>query len=123
MCYIIVLFPIKTFIIQRAMSTSSIDIAGLDKSTVLNRLWQHSKTASFFSTGGISASPLSIQKLKNALKDGYVDYLCGRVIKTDFSGSALSPYLYDRDNGQGAMSRIIDDLRQESGEVEKLVSN
>ena len=97
------------------MSTSSpIDIVGLDKATILNRLWQTSKTASFFSNMGISPSPPSLDALQSALQSGYVDYLCGRVIKTDFSGMTLSPYLYDRDNGAGSMGRIIANLRRET---------
>jgi len=97
------------------MSTSSsIDIVGLDKATILTRLWQNSKTASFFSNTGMSLPPLSLDALQAALQSGYVDYLCGRVIKTDFSGMDLSPYLYDRDNGAGSMERIIATLRRET---------
>ena len=47
---------------------------------------------------------------KQNLKTKYVDYCCGRLIKTDFSSCMLNPSLYDREYGQGSMNRIIQDL-------------
>lgn len=41
----------------------------------------------------------------------YFDYLKGRVMKVDLSGSVLRPQLYDRDNGPGAAARAIEGIR------------
>jgi hypothetical protein len=38
------------------------------------------------------------------------DYLNGRVLKVDLSGTEFDPCLYDRDNGQGAAARAIASL-------------
>lgn len=40
----------------------------------------------------------------------YFDYLKGRVMKTDLSGDELSPWGYDRDNGEGAAQRAINGI-------------
>jgi hypothetical protein len=39
------------------------------------------------------------------------DYLHGRVMKVDLSGDSFDPWLYDRDNGEGAASRAIAKMR------------
>jgi hypothetical protein len=39
------------------------------------------------------------------------DYVHGRCMKVDLSGKDLDPYLYDRNNGEGAARRIIAALR------------
>lgn len=41
----------------------------------------------------------------------YFDYLKGRVMKVELAGDDVDPWLYDRDNGQGAFARVIDELR------------
>lgn len=41
----------------------------------------------------------------------YFDYLNGRVMKVDLSKDSFDPWLYDRDNGQGAAAKAIDALR------------
>lgn len=42
----------------------------------------------------------------------YFDYLKGRVMKSDLSGDDFDPQLYDRDNGDGAAARVIEELRK-----------
>jgi hypothetical protein len=39
------------------------------------------------------------------------DYLHGRVMKVDFSGDEFDPRLYDRDNGIGAASLAVAEIR------------
>ena len=53
------------------------------------------------------------EKLQEHLqaRDGYVDYACGRVIKCDLSGDTMGTRGYDRDNGEGAARRVVDELR------------
>ena len=40
----------------------------------------------------------------------YFDYLKGRVMKVDLSGDSFAPFLYDRDNGNGAAARALADI-------------
>jgi hypothetical protein len=40
-----------------------------------------------------------------------ITYLKGRVMKVDLSGDSFGPWLYDRDNGDGAAERVIAELR------------
>jgi hypothetical protein len=43
----------------------------------------------------------------------YFDYLQGRVMKVDLSNNEeFDPWLYDRDNGQGAAAEVIEALRK-----------
>ena len=41
----------------------------------------------------------------------YFDYLQGRVMKTDLSKNEFDPFLYDRDNGEGAAQAAIDKIQ------------
>jgi len=93
---------------------ASIDITGLNKKQILRALWENSKPASFFSMG-IPTPAIDEDELIKTLESGYADYLCGRVIKTDFKTDSLNPRGYDRDNGQGAMQKVVDSVRARSG--------
>lgn len=41
----------------------------------------------------------------------FFDYLHGRVMKVDLMGDTFSPFLYDRDNYEGAAAEVIAKLR------------
>ena len=43
---------------------------------------------------------------------GRIDYYNGKPIKTDLRGNTVEPFLYDRDAGSGALSRIVLKLRK-----------
>lgn len=43
----------------------------------------------------------------------FFEYLNGRVLKIDLSGDELDPWLFDRDNGQGACADAIARLREQ----------
>jgi len=40
----------------------------------------------------------------------HFDYLKGRVMKVDLSGDSFDPFLYDRDNGEGAAARAVEEV-------------
>jgi hypothetical protein len=42
--------------------------------------------------------------------DKYFDYLKGRVMKIDLSGEMMDTWLYDRDNGQGSVKMVLEDM-------------
>lgn len=52
---------------------------------------------------------MSTDEAQELLDSGqtYFDYLKGRVMKVDLSGDKLNPFLYDRDNGQGAAAAAL----------------
>lgn len=42
----------------------------------------------------------------------YFDYLQGRVMKIDVSENEMDTWGYDRDNGQGAASKVVEAIRK-----------
>ena len=52
--------------------------------------------------------PMTIEEAAKLLEQStYFDYLKGRVMKVDLSGDEFDPWLYDRDNGEGAAARAL----------------
>jgi hypothetical protein len=49
------------------------------------------------------------------LKKGYIDRFNGRVFKSNISGPTLQTGLYNRDNGNGAAERIVEEIRTQLG--------
>lgn len=97
--------------------SNEIDISGLNRDELLEALWYNSKPAGFFAMMGIPGATFDITEAKKELRNGYADYICGRVIKADvYSGDTADPKNYDRDNGQGAFRIVVDFLRSESNE-------
>lgn len=45
-------------------------------------------------------------------KSAYFDYLYGKPLKLRIDGKKLNPWGYDRDHGQGAAQRIVDNIRK-----------
>jgi len=60
-------------------------------------------------------TPMSVEQAEKLLNQGtYFDYLMGRVMKIDLSGDTLEPWLYDRDNGEGAAQKALESLQATS---------
>ena len=89
-----------------------VNCENIDKIELLKHLWRNSQTAAFFNNFPVSPpSEPKHQEFADAVEN-YVDYLGGRVIKTNFTKfPELDPWGYDRDNGTGAMQRIVDQFR------------
>lgn len=96
---------------------SEINIAGIDKSALLQAL--HAKSKAQGMSYMHDKGDLTLQQCQEILSrcpviEGkvfmYFDYLAGRVMKVNISGETLDPYLYDRDNGPGAAQRVVDSL-------------
>ena len=87
------------------------DIKGLDKVVLLEKMWKGMKPASFFSRSRTTAPSFNKEAATQAVKK-YIDYFQGRCIKTDLSGDTASPRLYDRDTYQGAMEDIVKSMRK-----------
>jgi hypothetical protein len=92
----------------------SIDIKGIDRKKLLIEMWKNAPIASFFMFSGIPAPPLEESELEDACNNKYIDYMCGRPIKTMFDETnIISVGGYNRDAGEGALERIVEKLRKE----------
>lgn len=98
---------------QEPDDSELVDISGLDKLEVVRALWTHSRPALFFADNKVDPPSFDKAQAERILASDrpYFDYLCGRVMKTNFSGSQLCPRLYNRDNGIGAMQKVVAALR------------
>lgn len=78
------------------------NVKGMDKAHILCALYERARPQGMgflhFKPG-----PLPYEEAQQVLEQsGYVDYLHGQVIKTQFDVDYLDFRLYDRDNGIGA---------------------
>lgn len=89
-----------------------ISIRGLNKAALLAALFNNSRQQGmgFMHIEGRGA--MTEAEASEILKtESDFGYLRGRVMKIDIGGDDVYPGLYDRDNGQGAVQRIVDKLR------------
>jgi hypothetical protein len=88
---------------------SMVDITNIDKVKLLEALWKNSQPAVFLS---MRCMVVDFDKNKaNMAVNKYIDYFCGRCIKTDLSTNTVNPYLYDRDYGSGKFQQIVNSLK------------
>lgn len=85
-----------------------IDLKNMNKAEVLAKLYNASRAQGMGFLQASSAE-MTVQEAQKLLDsgDGNFDYLNGRVMKIDLSGDELDPWLYDRDNGQGAAAAAL----------------
>ena len=99
----------------------TIDISKLDKAEVLAALYNNSRQQGMgfmhsHESAGMTKEEAAkeIEAAKREDREGnvriYFDYLHGRVMKSDIGGDTYEPWLYDRDNGQGAAARALEPL-------------
>ena len=68
------------------------DLSYVDREKLLECLWRKSKPAAFFTMNGIPPPPYDKQEAKSRARNGYVDYACGRCIKTQiFEATVIHP--------------------------------
>jgi hypothetical protein len=90
-----------------------INIEGLDKGAVLAALFNAAKVRGrgfYHATDRVMTADQgrkTLERLKGGL---FIDYLEGRVLKVDLTGDSFDPWLYDRDNGEGAAARALEDM-------------
>jgi len=86
-----------------------IDIKNKDKARVLKALYNASKPLGMGALQ-FDPKPMTAEEAKQILDSGqtYFDYLKGRVMKVNLEGDSLDPWLFDRDNGQGAAAAAIE---------------
>ena len=85
-----------------------IDIKDMNKAEVLAKLYNASgpQGMGFLKATSNEMTTDEAQALLDSGQD-YFDYLKGRVMKIDLHGDELDPWLYDRDNGQGAAAQAL----------------
>ena len=87
----------------------SVSIKGLEKVKLLKALWEGAKPAAFFAFSGQLSPEFDKAAAKEAVKT-YIDYFCGRCIKTDLSGDTANPTSYDAEWEAGAFQKIAGSL-------------
>lgn len=87
-----------------------VDISNIDKAKVLAALYNATHPQGL----GLlhyDPTPMSETEARELLKSQtHFDYLKGRVMKVDLSGSEFDPRLYDRDNYDGAAQDAINKI-------------
>lgn len=85
---------------------------GLTKGEALAALYNRAKTQGM---GILHYTPedMTVQQAEEMIVEYggqklYFDYLKGRVMKVDLSGDSFDPWLYDRDNGDGAALEALE---------------
>lgn len=89
-----------------------INIKGLDKAELLVELYNHSHQQGL---GMLQpAKNLTVEDAKKLLEQTTsFDYLYGKVMKINLSNDEqFEERLYDRDNGQGAAQKVVDEMRK-----------
>ncbi len=87
-----------------------IDLKGVNKAKALAALYNASQPLGM---GFLQydPTPMTEQEAGELLQQyTYFDYLKGRVMKVDLSGDSFDPWLYDRDNGEGAAARALESI-------------
>jgi hypothetical protein len=96
-------------------NTTRVSIKDLPKLSLLHALWQNSPPAIWYKNNDIAPPSWGTEEaLDRALsRNWHVDYIVGRVIKSDLSGEEVDPSGYDRDNGKGAFAEVVRKLREQ----------
>jgi hypothetical protein len=87
-----------------------LSIKGIEKHKVLMALYNNSKPLGM---GMMHYTPedMTESEAKEILTKRFsFDYLKGRVMKVDLSEDEFDPWLYDRDNGEGAAEKALSGL-------------
>ena len=90
----------------------SVNISGLSKVKLLERLWARMKPAAYFAFNPSPAPSFNKEEATKAV-EGHIDYFCGRCIKSDLSGNTAYTSLYNRDAGIGTFEKVVERMREE----------
>ncbi|PLB43724.1 hypothetical protein P170DRAFT_441180 [Aspergillus steynii IBT 23096] len=103
------------------MADNTVSIDGIDKVELTYALWQNSEVAFFFAQNNVRPPTLTKDELREIgpRNQWSFDYLKGRLIKCDLSGTVVNPEGYDRDYGLGAFRAVVDSLRTAEKPAEK----
>lgn len=114
-------FELKEKIKKEEIETKSVkpekksyccDISGLDKKKVLRALFE---AADYQGLGYLSiGQQLTDEEIEKICSREIIniDYLKGKSMKIDLSGTEINTYLYNRDNGADAAEKALEQLRK-----------
>ena len=89
-----------------------ISISGISKAKVLVALFNASRQQGMGILDTQGASDLSLHEAEEITNEQLsFNYLRGRIMKVDISKDTFDPWLYDRDNGDGAAKKAIDSIK------------
>lgn len=90
-----------------------INIAGKNKAKILAALYNNSLPANHGHFEFMSEN-MTENEAQEILDKGfvYINYLKGRIIKTEFSTNQLDPLGYDTYNGEGTMAQVIEEIKE-----------
>jgi len=97
------------------MNNNNVSITGLSLALVFAALYNAARPQGM---GFLHYNPTPATEAegeKYLEKHKYADYVLGRVMKVDFENAesdGIETWGYDRDNGEGAVKRVIDSLRE-----------
>ena len=102
------------------MKSERIDITGLNRAQLLAALYNKAQAQGmgylhldkYIMTDEEAHKLIDYQKAE--FGHLYFDYVKGRSMKINLGGDTLDPRFYDRDNGQGAVAAIVEQLRKPS---------
>ena len=79
-----------------------------DKARALKALYNASKPLGLGALQ-FDPKPMTDSEAKQIIDSGqtYFDYLKGRIMKVNLEGDTFDPWLFDRDNGQGAAEKAL----------------
>ncbi len=90
---------------------SEVSIKGLDKARVLRTLYNHARAQGVGFLQSCSKDMTRDEAVIILDVETNFDYIRGRSVKINLSGNSFDPWLYNRDNGDGAAERIIEGLK------------
>ncbi len=97
---------------------ADIDISHLSPPEVLQALYNAARQQGLgaFNEEGRAGQDLTLDQARKLIDshglENRFDYVNGRVMKVELSGTTLDPTLFDRDNGEGAARRAIDSIHR-----------
>ncbi len=92
--------------------SNTVDITGIDKPKLLAALYNNSEPVNFSSLAG--PGWMTEEKAAEIIKEDGLDfdYLYDHEIKINLGRDKVDPYAYDRNNGEGRVASIVENLRK-----------
>lgn len=90
-----------------------IDISGLNRWELLERLWRCSSPDAFFANVGLQSPGFDIEQARLYVEcfGWRFDYYAGRPIHVDLGTDVVEGGRYDRVVGEGVFERVVESLR------------
>jgi hypothetical protein len=104
------------YIKQLDMSTSRlVDTSGIPFASLLFYMALRKHVACFFTISGLPDPIVDMKEIIKALDapNNYIDYCCGRLIKTSFNSYLIDPTSYDADvqGTEPTLQMIVNEMR------------